>query len=105
MVYATSDVYDAEILELASSKVDELTFNRIVAIGFDNLTDFQKDKIQKATLKQAEYYDDYGIDAEALSGFSLAGVSMSLQTGSYPGVSKMTISLLKQTGLMIRQVI
>ena len=28
-------------LTLASEKVDELTFNRIVKIGFDNLTDFQ----------------------------------------------------------------
>ena len=37
-------------------------FNRIRKIGLDNLTVFQKEKVQKATLLQAQYYSDYGID-------------------------------------------
>lgn len=106
MAYATSDKLSTELLELASSKVDELTFNRIVAKGIDNLTEFQKEKIQKATLLQAQYYEDYGTDAEALSGFSVSGLSMSLAgNSSVPsGVSPGAYMLLKQTGLMSRAV-
>jgi hypothetical protein len=104
--YATSDTLSSELLDLASSKIDELTFNRIPARGFDNLASFQKDKIQKATLLQAQYYDDYGTDPGALSGFSVSGLSMSLSgNSSVPsGVSPSAFMLLKQTGLMNRVV-
>ena len=34
-------------LKLAQEKIDSITFNRIVAIGFDNLTEFQKEKIKR----------------------------------------------------------
>ncbi|MDF2906836.1 MAG: hypothetical protein K0R34_2157 [Herbinix sp.] len=104
--YATSDTLSSELLDLASSKIDELTYNRIQAVGFDNLTAFQKDKIQKATLQQAQYYDDYGTDPGALSGFSVSGLSMSLGgNSSVPsGVSPGAYMLLKQTGLMNRAV-
>lgn len=106
--YATSDTLDQELLELASSKIDELTFNRIQAIGFTNLTTFQQEKIEKATLLQAKYYEDYGTDAEALGGFSVSGLSMSFngnKSSSTPsGVSPGAYMLLKQTGLMSRVV-
>ena len=36
-------------LETASDAVDDLTYNRITALGFENLTSFQQDKIKKAT--------------------------------------------------------
>jgi hypothetical protein len=106
MSYATSDTLDDELLDLASSKIDELTYNRIVAAGFNNLTTFQKDKIQKATLLQAQYYDDYGTDPGALSGFSVSGLSMNLGGNSTvpSGVSPGAFMLLKQTGLMNRVV-
>lgn len=106
MSYATSNTLSTELLELASSKIDELTFNRIVAKGIDNLTPFQKEKIQKATLLQAQHYEDYGTDAEGLGGFSVHGLSMSFNgTGSTPtGVSPGAYMLLKQTGLMCRVV-
>ncbi len=108
MAYATSETLDPELLELASSKIDELTFNRIVARGFANLTAFQKDKIEKATLLQAQYYEDYGTDPGALSGFSVPGLSLSFGQGtgeSVPaGVSPAAYSLLRQTGLMVRTV-
>ena len=106
--YATSDTLSTELLELASSKIDELTFNRIQAKGFENLTEFQKKKIEKATLLQAQYYDDYGTDAEAMSGFNVSGLSMSFNSNggsSTPsGVSPGAHILLKQTGLMNRVV-
>ena len=104
MAYATSTEYTTELLELASSKVDDLTFNRIRAIGFDNLTAFQQEKVQSATLHQAKFYDDYGTDVESLSGYSLLDISMSFNTNGvkYAGVSPMAIMELKQTGLMRR---
>ena len=37
-------------LTLASEKIDDVTFNRIVDIGFDKLTTFQKECIQKAVI-------------------------------------------------------
>ncbi len=106
MAYATSGTLDDELLELASSKIDELTFNRIVKIGFVNLTPFQQSKVGQATLLQAQYYDDYGTDPSLLSGFSVSGLSMSLGNNvSVPlGVSPAAYSLLKPTGLMNRTV-
>ena len=105
MAYAESGTLSSDLLELASSKIDELTFNRIVAIGFRNLTEFQQDKISKATLLQAQYYDDYGTDVESLNGFNVSGLSMSFSGGSTTpqGVSAAAYSLLKQTGFMCRR--
>jgi hypothetical protein len=106
MAYAESDTLSSELLELASSKIDELTYNRIVSIGFDNLTQFQKDKIERATILQAQYYEDYGVDIEMLGGFSLPGISMNLKdnASSTKGFSPSAYSLLKQTGLTVRVV-
>ena len=102
MAYATSETLSAELLELASSKVDELTYNRIVAIGLDNLTPFQQSMIEKATLAQAKYYEDYGTEAEGLQSISVGSFSMSMgnSSGAYKGVSTAAITYLKQTGLM-----
>jgi len=106
VAYATSDTLSEEVLELASSKIDELTFNRIRAIGFENLTEFQKSIIKKANLLQAQYYEDYGTDVETLSGFSVSGLSMSFDNNSSTphGVNPAAYMLLKQTGLMNRVV-
>lgn len=106
MTYAISEILSAELLELASSKVDELTFNRINEIGFDNLTAFQKGLVKKATLAQANYYNDYGTDAEQLQSISVGSFSMGMGNSSsaYSGVSTVTITYLKQTGLMCRVV-
>lgn len=106
MAYAASETLSDELLDLASSKIDELTFNRIVATGLVKLTTFQQDKIQKATILQAQYYDDYGTDPGALGGFSVSGLSMSLGgNSSVPsGVSPGAYMLLKQTGLMCKVV-
>lgn len=106
MSYATSDKYSPELLELASSKVDELTYNRITgAGGIVKLTTFQQEMIRKATLAQAEYYDQYGTDAALMSGFSLLDTSISFSNSAIPaGVSPTAIMHLKQTGLMSRVV-
>lgn len=107
MAYATSKEYSNELLEMASSKVDELTFNRIKGIGFNNLTHFQQISVESATLAQAKYYDDYGTDVGAVSGFSLLDTSISFKdtgTNRYVGVAPLCITYLKQTGFMNRAV-
>lgn len=106
MAYVTSDTLSEEVLELASSKIDEITYNRIRVIGFENLTEFQKGIIEKATLLQAQYYEDYGTDADGFSGFSVPGLSMNFGPNSSApsGVSSAAYMLLKQTGLMNRVV-
>ena len=53
-----------EYLKLASEKIDEVTFNRIVGIGFDNLTDFQKEKVKESVCAQADYIYENGYNDE-----------------------------------------
>ena len=107
MIYDISDSASVELLELASSKIDELTFNRINQIGFDNLTEFQKNKISRATQLQAEYYEEYGTEESFINSFGISGMNISLDTKNSQapnGVSAAAYSLLKQTGLMNRMV-
>ena len=58
-------------LQEATDDVNTLTFNRIVGKGFDNLTDFQKDIIQRVCCQFAEF------KFEILSSYSINGVSQS----------------------------
>ena len=44
------DVSINQSLERASDQINTLTYNRIVGKGFNNLTEFQKDKIKKHQL-------------------------------------------------------
>ena len=106
MVYSKKRTMPYDLLELASRKIDELTFNRIVAIGYDNLTEFQKNMIEKATLAQANYYKEYGTDAEQIQSISIGSYSIGManSAGTYHGVSTITITYLKQTGLMCKVV-
>lgn len=67
-------------LKLAQEKIDSITFNRIVAIGFDNLTDFQKEKIKEAICYQAEYIFENGYNNENnrnISSYSVLDISVS----------------------------
>ena len=51
-----------KMLRQASRHIDALTFNRIVAKGFDNLTEFQKDVVKEVVYRQAEF--EYENDEE-----------------------------------------
>lgn len=42
-------------LRKASRHIDTLTFNRVNGLGFENLTDFQKDIIKEVTCELAEF--------------------------------------------------
>ena len=68
-------------LEDASDQVDFMTFNRIRAIGFDNLTPFQQEMVQKAVCQHAEYVFQYGDFLNMpLTGYSAGSISMSFKS-------------------------
>ncbi len=98
-----------ELLDLAEMKVDEVTFNRIRGIGFDNLTEFQRDKVRKAVCVQADYIQEYGgyTDGEPqIESYSVLDISVSVsgkQTAAErAGMATLAYKLLEQTGLMRR---
>jgi hypothetical protein len=67
-------------LKLAQEKIDSITFNRIAALGFDNLTEFQKGKIKEAICYQAEYIYENGYNDENnrdISSYTVLDISVS----------------------------
>lgn len=94
----------------ASRHIDSLTFNRIVARGYDNLTDFQKEILSQVCLKQAEFeYENEPLINSVLSSYSINGVSMGFDAQGWNvcvenGIvmHRATYELLKQTGLCCR---
>ena len=92
------------MLKKASHKVDSLTFNRIIGIGFDNLTEFQQGIIKEVTCLIADF--DYNTSLNNnLTSYSINGVSMSFDKSSnlitVNGIKleKDTYALLSQSGL------
>lgn len=68
-------------LKLAQEKIDDVTHNRIVYIGFDNLTDFQKECVQKAICYQAEYYYENGANSLSnVSSYSILDISINVDS-------------------------
>lgn len=99
---------DTYLLE-ASRYIDTLTFNRIVAKGFDNLTEFQQELIKEVCCKQADFlFNNADAIASILDSYSINGVSMQFGTGfnvviegGLP-IQRTVYSLLEQTGLCWR---
>lgn len=95
-------------LGLAQEKIDDITFNRIVGIGFNNLTSFQQENIKKAICKQAEYYFENGINPlSSVSGYSVLDISVSVDNTSETEAQKnsmdeFALKYIKKTGLMGR---
>ena len=95
-------------LELAQEKIDSITKNRIVAIGFDNLTDFQKEKISKAICYQAEYIYENGYNNENsrdITSYSVLDISVSVDNSSSKtiaqkkNISEIAYDYVHKTGL------
>ena len=97
-------------LELAQEKINSITFNRIVGIGFDNLTEFQKEKISKAICHQANYIFNNGFNNEDnsdISSYSVLDISVSVQSkdnnsktkAEIENMSEVAYTLIHQTGL------
>lgn len=105
-------IFDEDIekyLELAQEKIDSITYNRIVAIGFDNLTKFQKEKISKAICYQADYVFQNGYNDENnrdVSSYSVLDISVSVDNSSNNktiaqkvNMSEIAYDLVHKTGL------
>ena len=107
--YGGSIIPDEQLglqLERASDQVDSLTYNRIRAIGFDNLTPFQQEQVKKAVCIQAEFITQYGeYISFPLQSFSVGDISLSFAGEKINGVttSKDVLAYLGQTGLTSRR--
>lgn len=98
-------------IDAASEDIDDLTFNRIVDIGFDSLTSFEQDKIKLATAYQVENIVVNGDDGESTiaddkNGFRLGDLTVSggkdIVSTTETRVSKRTLMALKKTRLTDR---
>lgn len=108
--YGGNIISDDELkqkLNKASDQIDTLTYNRIVAIGFENLSPFQQDKVKKAICYQADFIYQYGAYLDMpLSGYSAGSVSLSFKPQQGGGNIKTcdeVINLLRATGLTSRR--
>lgn len=98
-------------LKSASEDIDTLTYNRIVHCGFNNLTDFQKEKIKRATCMFAEFkIENEELLQTPFSSYSINGVGMSFDSSLNIKVIRgiaiplNVYRLLNQTGLTNRNV-
>ena len=92
-------------LSRASDEIDSLTYNRIRAKGFDNLTEFQQEKVRQAACIQADFQAQYGeFLSNPLGAFSAGSISVNFRE-KVNGVaaSSEALRLLGQTGLTSRR--
>lgn len=96
-------------LKDASRHIDSLTFNRILAKGFENLTGFQQEIIRETVCRQAEFeYGNQEFIETILTSYSINGVNMSFENGWNVHIEKGvavksdTYALLSQSGLTDR---
>lgn len=98
-MYADLDFYkntykgnldDADVdkaLQQAGRHIDTLTYNRIVAIGFDNLTEYQQGVIKECECLMADWEtENANYINSMLSSYSLNGASMSFSGNSASAV-------------------
>ncbi len=93
-------------LEDASNDIDTLTYYRINRIGWDKLTDFQKEQIKRVCCKQADFkISNADVLESPLDSYSINGVSMGFGNSSYYGIhngvpmENTTYRMLLATGL------
>jgi len=93
-------------LKLASRHIDALTYNRIVARGFETLTDFQQETIQEVCCQLADFeYTNQDVIESVIQSYSINGVSMSfgnswnVMVRSGIAIKKDIYKLLEQSGL------
>ena len=93
----------------ASRHIDSLTFNRIVAKGFENLTEFQQETVKTVCFDMANFEcENEDLINSVLQSYSINGVSM--QFGSSWNIAivngvairRDAYNLLMQTGLCYR---
>lgn len=96
-------------LRQASRHIDSLTYNRIVGIGFSNLTPFQQEVIQEVVCLQADFeYENVDEINTILQNYSINGVSAqfgsswNVFTDKGVAMKRDVYALLSQTGLCCR---
>lgn len=98
-------------LEMSQEVIDSITFNRIVKIGFDNLSDIQQERVKKAICCQADYIFENGYNGENhsdISSYNVLDISVSIKedsnktTASKMHLSERAYNLIRQTGLDCR---
>lgn len=118
MIYADETFYKNEylgthtpenlnrILKTTSQHIDTLTFNRIVGMGFDNLTPFQQSVIREVCCQMTDFMiENKDLIETALSSYSINGVSMNfgdswnVVTMNGIAMKRSTYELLNQSGL------
>ncbi len=97
-----------KLLEEASDQVDRLTYGRIRKRGFENLTEYQKEMIEKAVCHQVDFLANYGeYLSSPLGGFSIGDVSLSFDKSNQGAggiiADKKTLDYLAQTSLTVRR--
>lgn len=110
--YDGSLIPDKELdkaLRQASRHIDSLTYNRIVGIGFSNLTSFQQEIIREVICQQADFeYENADEINTILQGYSINGVSAqfgsswNVFTDKGVAMKRDVYALLSQTGLCCR---
>ena len=102
---------EEKALKKAESHVDALTWNMIRGIGFEHLTEFQKNTIREVCCELAEFeYDNADMINSVLQQYSINGVSMTfgsswnmmVQNGI--AIRRDTYEKLCQTGLCCRRI-
>jgi hypothetical protein len=108
------DCGNEEINIATTALIDRLTFNRITDIGFNNLTNFQKERVQLAAKAQCSYYEKNGIDntvnEENIASIQVEDFHVSLNNSSEKSsnqskpanTSSVCYNLLVETGLCCR---
>ena len=107
--YKGTTISEADIerhLARASDDIDTMTYNRIQAAGFDNLTVYQQEQVKKAVCSQAEFLHQYGEFTDLpLKSFSAGSISLSLgEEVNGVAASKTAIRYLTSTGLISRRI-
>ena len=109
--YGSGSLNDDELekyLELSSIDINRATLTRIEKMGFNNLTEQQKDLIIKATCLQADYIKDEGVyDDDSISSYSIGGdltvnEKEATDIADKLDISKLAFFYLKRTGLTNR---
>lgn len=111
-IYPDTELSENQIrcaLAAASVDVDSLTFNRITACGFDNLTDFQKEVVRTAVCRQAHFrVQNEELFGGSIASYSLNGASVTLDKSRLiaqgGAVTESDVfSVLSQSGLCCRR--
>ena len=99
--------FKEKYLKLAQEKINSITFNRIVKIGFDNLTEFQQEKVREAICYQAEYIYMNGYNNGNVSSYSVLDISVTVDKSNKTAADRLYLSeeaydAIHQTGLDCR---